>query len=161
MVRIPSPTRIAPALGATLAEAAGGLYTSDRWRAKVLAVTRRVVCGIGVLMEISGVGVAAVGGTRMRVSAVLVAFLMVAGSLLLIQGAAQAAPAGAPAAAVVALPSIDGAQAQIGNIGNLFQTIVCPILLSVRNSFSGGPFAGFITPILNQLLAAFGCSASG
>lgn len=96
-----------------------------------------------------------VRGARLRVSSLLIAFAMLAGSLLLIQQRADASPASAgPVAAVVAAP---GAPAQIINI----QAIVCPILFSVRNAFAAGPFGGFVTPILNQLLAAFGCTASG
>lgn len=95
-----------------------------------------------------------VRGARLRVSSLLIAFAMLAGSLLLIQQRADASPASAgPVAAVVAAP---GAPAQIN-----IQAIVCPILFSVRNAFAAGPFGGFVTPILNQLLAAFGCTASG
>jgi hypothetical protein len=106
-------------------------------------------------MEISGVGSAVVRATRLRVSSLLIAFAILAGSLLLVQQRADAAPAsaGPVAAVVVAAP---GAAAQIN-----IQGIVCPILFSVRNAFAAGPFGGFVTPILNQLLAAFGCSASG
>lgn len=94
-----------------------------------------------------------VRGARLRVSSVLIAFALLAGSLLLIQQRADASPAAAgPVAAVVVLD----APAQIN-----IQGIVCPILLSVRNAFASGPFGGFVTPILNQLLAAFGCTASG
>jgi len=108
-------------------------------------------------MEISGVGSAVVRGTRLRLSSLLIAFAILAGSLLLVQQRADASPAGAgPVAAAVAAPAV-GAPAQIINI----QAIVCPILFSVRNAFASGPFGGFVTPILNQLLAAFGCSASG
>jgi hypothetical protein len=111
-------------------------------------------------MEISGVGSAVVRGTRLRLSSLLIAFAMLAGSLLLIQQRADAAPAGAVAAAV-ALPALD-APAQINiDVGALIRNIVCPILFSVRDAFDDGPFGGFVTPILNNLLAAFGCTASG
>lgn len=106
-------------------------------------------------MEISGVGSAVVRGTRLRLSSLLIAFAMLAGSLLLIQQRAEAAPAGAGVVAAVAVPALD-APAQIN-----IQGIVCPILFSVRNAFASGPFSGFVTPILNQLLVAFGCTASG
>ena len=96
-----------------------------------------------------------VRGTRLRLSSLLIAFAMLAGSLLLIQQRADAAPAGAGPVAAVAVPAHDAAQ--IINI----QAIVCPILFSVRDAFDDGPFGGFVTPILNQLLAAFGCTASG
>ncbi|MDQ4089792.1 MAG: hypothetical protein M3163_05760 [Actinomycetota bacterium] len=47
------------------------------------------------------------------------------------------------------------AEAQIS-----FQQIVCPILINVANVF-GSFFGGVVTPILNALLAAFGCVISG
>ena len=108
-------------------------------------------------MEISGVGGAVARGTRLRVSSLLIAFAMLAGSLLLVQQRADAAPASAGPVAAVAAPVLDSA-AQI-NIN--IQAIVCPILFAVRDAFDDGPFGAFVTPILNQLLAAFGCTASG
>ena len=112
-------------------------------------------------MEISGVGSGVVRGTRLRVSSLLIAFAMLAGSLLLIQQRADAAPAGAGTVAAVALPALD-APAQINiDVGALIRSIVCPILFAVRDAFDDGPFGGFVTPILNNLLAAFGCTASG
>ena len=109
-------------------------------------------------MEITGVGSAVARSTRLRLSSLLIAFAMLAGSLLLIQQRADASPASAGPTAAVVAPGLDAGAAQIGfNI----QAIVCPILISVRNVFANGPFGGFVTPILNQLLAAFGCSASG
>lgn len=108
-------------------------------------------------MEISGVGSAVARGTRLRLSSLLIAFAMLAGSLLLVQQQADAAPAVAGPVAAVAAPALDAA-AQI-NIN--IQAIVCPILFSVRSAFAAGPFGGFVTPILNQLLVAFGCTASG
>lgn len=100
-----------------------------------------------------------VRGTRLRVSSLLIAFAMLAGSLLLIQQRADAAPAGAGPVAAVVAPGLDAA-AQV-DVGNFIRSIVCPILVSVRNAFASGPFGGFVTPILNNLLAAFGCTASG
>jgi hypothetical protein len=89
------------------------------------------------------------GSLRKRLATVLVAFALVAGSLLLVQQQASAAPA----------PAVT---AQIGgDFGNFFQSIVCPILLSIRNAFSGGFFGDFVTPIINQFLVAFGCAPSG
>ncbi len=101
-------------------------------------------------MEIStGISGAHLRSTRTRLFAVLVAFALIAGSLLLIQQQASAAPA----------PAVT---AQIGgDFGNFFQSIVCPILLSIRNAFSGGFFGDFVTPIINQFLVAFGCAPSG
>lgn len=109
-------------------------------------------------MEITGVGAAVHRSTRLRLSSLLIAFAMLAGSLLLIQQRADAAPSAGPTAAV-AVAALD-APAQI-NVNTFIQSIVCPILFSVRNAFAGGPFGGFVTPILNNLLAAFGCTASG
>ena len=89
------------------------------------------------------------GALRKRLATLLVAFALVAGSLLLVQQQASAAPA----------PAVT---AQIGgDFGNFFQSIVCPILLSIRNAFSGGFFGDFVTPIINQFLVAFGCAPSG
>jgi hypothetical protein len=106
----------------------------------------------------TAIGGASVRSTRTRVSTLLVAFALLAGSLLLVQQKADAAPAGA--AAVVALPGAGAAQIG-GDFGELFRSIVCPILLSVRNAFADGPFGGFVTQILNQFLVAFGCAPSG
>jgi hypothetical protein len=106
-------------------------------------------------MEITpGLGGATVRNTRMRLSSLLVAFALVAGSLLLIQQRADAAPAAV--AAAVALPGAGAAQ-----LGDLIQSIICPILLAVRNSFASGPFSDFVTPLISQFLVAFGCAPSG
>lgn len=107
-------------------------------------------------MEITGVGTGVVRSTRLRLSSILVAFALLAGSLLLLQQRADASPAGAGPTAAVVVPGVDAAQITIN-----IQAIVCPILISVRNAFANGPFGGFVAPILNQLLAAFGCTASG
>jgi hypothetical protein len=109
-------------------------------------------------MEISGVGGAFARSTRLKVSSVLIAFAVLAGSLLLIQQRADASPAGAGPVAAVVAPGVDAAQI---DVGALIRSIVCPILFSVRDAFDDGPFGGFVTPILNNLLAAFGCTASG
>lgn len=42
-----------------------------------------------------------------------------------------------------------------------FTNIVCPILQSIFAAFQNSPFFAFIKPILNALLAAFGCGISG
>lgn len=66
------------------------------------------------------------------------------------------------AAATVLVMQQQAAEAQIGGgLGNLFQSIVCPILIAVRNAFAGGPFGDFVTTLLNQFLVAFGCAPSG
>ena len=85
---------------------------------------------------------------RQRAASVVLVVLLAAGTLLLVQQRADAAPAGA------------AVTAQIGNIGELIRSIVCPILLEVRDAFSDSAFFGFIEPILNALLALFGCTAS-
>jgi hypothetical protein len=102
-------------------------------------------------MEITtGIGGATSRSNRRRLSTLLVAFALVAGSLLLIQQQqAGAAPAASAATAVSA------------QFGDLFHSIVCPILLAVRNAFAGGPFGDFVTTLLNQFLVAFGCAPSG
>jgi hypothetical protein len=102
-------------------------------------------------MELTG-GIQTVGRrTRLRLSSLLVAFALVAGSLLLIQQQAEAAPS--PVAAAVVVPAD---AAQLPN----FNAIVCAVLISVRNSFANTPFGGFVTPIINQFIAAFGCAPS-
>jgi len=98
--------------------------------------------------------VATVGGDRVTSSARLrtvsfvVALLLAAGTLLMVQQRADAAPVGA------------AVTAQIGNIGELIQSIVCPILFEVRDAFAGSAFFGFVEAIINSLLAFFGCTAS-
>lgn len=100
-------------------------------------------------MEITtGVSGGTVRSTRTRMFSLLLAFALIAGTLLLIQQPAGAAPAQA-------------ATAVTAQFGDLFSSIVCPILLSVRNAFSGGIFGDFVTPIINQFLVAFGCAPSG
>ena len=94
--------------------------------------------------------------TRLRLSSFVVAFALVAGSLLLIQQRADAAPASSAVSAAVAGAALDGVQAQLGN----FSSIVCAILLAVRSAFAGF-FGGFVTPIIDSLLVAFGCAPSG
>lgn len=41
-----------------------------------------------------------------------------------------------------------------------FRQFVCPILLAIRNSFANSPFFGFVAPVIDQLLLAFGCGVS-
>lgn len=99
-------------------------------------------------------GISRARSMRLRVSSLVVAFALVAAAMLLVQARAEAAPSGAPAAAAIAGPAVDAAQIS-------FAAIVCPILISIRNAFSGSVFFSFIQPILNQLLVAFGCQPSG
>ena len=54
--------------------------------------------------------------------------------------------------ALVAFPGPAAAQAQI-DVAALIRSIVCPILTALAN----GPLGDFIRPIINSLLAAFGC----
>ena len=93
----------------------------------------------------------------MRVASLVMAMLLASGTLLLVQQRADAAPAGAAVAASIAGGT--GATAQI-DIGALIRSIVCPILIAVRNAFAGTPFFSFVQPILNQLLVFFGCTPS-
>lgn len=85
----------------------------------------------------------------MRISALLVASVLVFSAVLLVQHRAEAAPAKpAAVAAQISFP-ID------------IRAIVCPILISVRNAFAATPFFAFAAPTLNSLLVAFGCAPSG
>ncbi len=93
----------------------------------------------------------------MRVAAMAMAVLLAAATLLLVQQRADAAPAGAAVAASIA--GGDGVTAQI-DIAGLIQSIVCPILLSLRNAFDDVPFFGIVLPIIDGLLALFGCTPS-
>lgn len=95
--------------------------------------------------------------TRVRVASLALAMLLAAGALLLVQQRADAAPGGAAVAASIA--GGDAVTAQI-DIGALIRSIVCPILVAVRNAFAGTPFFGFVEAILNQLLVSFGCTPS-
>lgn len=73
---------------------------------------------------------------------------------VMLRGAAAAVTLALAFAVVMTL--LQGrAEAQIN-----IQQIVCPILINVANVF-GSFFGGIVTPILNALLAAFGCVISG
>jgi hypothetical protein len=87
-----------------------------------------------------------VRSARRRLSTLLVAFALAAGVLLLLQQQAHAAP-----------QAVAGGAAQIGG---LISSLLCPILLAIRNAFTGG-FFDFVAEILNQFLVAFGCAPSG
>lgn len=95
---------------------------------------------------------------RVRLVSLAMALLLAAATLLLVQDRADASPASAPAAAA-AIAGAGGVTAQI-DIQGLIQSIVCPILLAIRNAFAQSPFFGFVEPIINQLLAVFGCTPS-
>ena len=85
------------------------------------------------------------------------AVLLAAGTLLLVQQRADAAPGNVAVAASIA--GADGVTAQI-DIQGLIQSIVCPILLAVRNAFDDLPFFNIVAAIIDQLLAFFGCTPS-
>jgi len=88
----------------------------------------------------------------LRRASLIAALAVILALFILVQEPADAAPAGV-AVASVALPGIaDGASAQI-DIGQ----IVCPILLELRASYADSPFFSFVLPVIDQLLAAFGC----
>lgn len=99
------------------------------------------------------VGAAFVGGSslRRRVTALFAVLALVLAMFALIQHF-DASPAGA---SVAATASVDGNAAQID-----IRQFVCPILISIRNAFANTFFGGFVTPILNAIIAAFGCSPS-
>jgi hypothetical protein len=81
---------------------------------------------------------------RMRIGAVIAAFALVFAMLVMVQDRADAAPV------------TRGAVAEQINISS----IVCPTLLAIRAAFANTPFGGFVTPILNNLIVAFGCAPS-
>jgi hypothetical protein len=90
---------------------------------------------------------------RLRVAAVIAAFALTFAMLVLVQDRADASPASGSVAAAVVVSGPGAAQLEIG-------AITCPILLAVRAAFANSPFAGFVVPILNQLIVAFGCAPS-
>ncbi len=85
-----------------------------------------------------------------RRASVIAALALVFAMFIMVQQPADAAPQSG-AVASVALPAI-GAPAQID-----FAQLICPILLQIRASFAGTPFFSFVQPIIDQLLAQFGC----
>ena len=91
-------------------------------------------------------------GLRRRVTALIAALALVLAMFALIQHF-DASPAGAGIAASADVG--DGNAAQID-----IRQIVCPILIAIRNAFANTPFGGFVTPILNAIIQAFGCSPS-
>lgn len=90
---------------------------------------------------------------RLRVAAVIAAFALTFAMLVLVQDRADASPTNGSVAAAVVVAGAGAAQINIG-------AIVCPTLLAIRNAFASTPFGGFVTPILNQLIIAFGCAPS-
>ena len=96
-------------------------------------------------------------GLRIRMGSVVAALALAFTMVVLVQHRADAAPAAAAVPAAVA--GVGEITAQI-NVGDLIRQIVCPILLAVRNAFAGTFLASFVTPIINQLLVAFGCVIS-
>lgn len=90
---------------------------------------------------------------RMRISSLIVALALALGAFVLVQHRAEAAPV--KAAVATAGVAAVGSQAQI-DVGALIRSIVCPILLALRN----GPLGSLIGFVINPLLAAFGCTTS-
>ncbi len=105
-------------------------------------------------MAVAGGALVVERSTRLRVAAVIAALALLFAMFVLVQESLDAAPAGAVVAASVASVG-SGDAAQIN-----FNQIFCAILISVRNAFANTPFAGFILPILNSLIAGFGCAPS-
>lgn len=90
-----------------------------------------------------------------RVSSAIAALALAFAMLVLVQQPADAAPT-RPAVAAVAAPSaVTGVTAQID-----VRQFVCPTLLSIRASFAGSPFFGFIAAALDPVIAQFGCAPS-
>jgi len=85
---------------------------------------------------------------RVRVGAVVASFALVFAMLVMVQDRADAAPVSNGAVAAAVAPQIN------------IQSIVCPTLLAIRAAFANTPFGGFVTPILNNLIVAFGCAPS-
>ena len=92
--------------------------------------------------------------TRKRVVALVAAVTLVFAMFVVIQSV-DASPAGAGIVSSASVGGDDAAQLQ-----GFIAQIVCPILLAIRNAFASTPFAGFVNPILNALLVAFGCAPS-
>lgn len=61
----------------------------------------------------------------------------------------------AAVATLLALVAFQGPAAAQIDVAALIRSIVCPILTALLN----GPLGAFIAPIINSLLAAFGCGA--
>jgi hypothetical protein len=102
-------------------------------------------------VAVNPTGSVAVRSVRMRLSSLVVAALLVFSALLLTQHRAEAAPAkpAAVSAQVISFPGFD------------IRALVCPILITIRNSFASTPFFSFASPILNNIISAFGCGPSG
>ena len=95
-------------------------------------------------------------GFGLRLGAVVAALALVFAMLVLLQSRADATPTGSVVAASVAGASVSGASAQVN-----FNQIFCSTLLAVRNAFANSPFFAFIQPVIDALLAQFGCVISG
>ena len=96
---------------------------------------------------------------RLRVASVIAALALMFAMFALVQDRAEASPAGgaAVAASIVSFGGVDAAQI---DVGALIRQIACPILISIRSTFAGSAFFGFITPTLNSLIIGFGCAPS-
>ncbi len=91
----------------------------------------------------------------LRVASVVAALALVFAMVVLLQQRADAAPSAGAAAVAGATVGVADGSAQVN-----FSQIVCPILLSIRAAFANSPFFSFIQPIIDQLLAQFGCVIS-
>ena len=93
-----------------------------------------------------------VQGTRTRITALIAAVLLVFAMFALVQHV-DASPAGAAVASASVVAGAEAAQLD-------FRQLFCSILISIRNAFARTPLAGFVTPILNRIIVAFGCAPS-
>ena len=89
---------------------------------------------------------------RTRITAFIAAVLLVLAMFALVQQV-DASPAGATVAAASIVAGAEAAQLD-------FRQLFCSILISIRNAFNRTPLAGFVTPILNSIIRAFGCAPS-
>jgi hypothetical protein len=99
------------------------------------------------------------GGLRLRVASVIAALALIFAVFAMVQDRAEASPAGGAAAVAASVASAGGVGAAQIDVGGLFNQIVCHILFSIRNAFSGS-FFGFVSAILNSLIVGFGCAPS-
>jgi len=112
----------------------------------------------GTLME--GPVVAEASIVRLRVASVIAALALVFAMFVIVQDRAEASPASGGAAIAASIASFGGVDAAQIDVGALIRSIACPILIALRNAFSGSPFFSFVTPVLNSLIVGFGCAPS-
>jgi hypothetical protein len=97
---------------------------------------------------------------RLRVASVVAAVALIFAMFVLVQDRAEASPAGGGAAVAASIASLGGVDAAQIDVGALIRQIACPILISLRNTFSRTPFFAFVAPTLNALVVGFGCAPS-